>query len=234
MLVILPRMKTWGPEIWEEKSKHHDDVGVILGTGFNTKSLEKNTQRTLSVLDALGFTKDLPRDATILDVGVGPSARFSLELAKRGYRLTGIDGSEEALKRAREKSGGKVQLIQGDIFSFTTPETFDALFCVETFFHLPAHLSLSAFQSFHRALKPKGRALVQFAVLNEMTPTYLFKQLTYMSAYKLLKPIRTALGKQSFYVTVARHSDQEIRDIAERTGFRVLNADDGYYLFEKV
>ena len=39
----------------------------------------------------------------IIDIGCG-TGRHSIELAKRGYKITGIDLSESQLKRAREKA----------------------------------------------------------------------------------------------------------------------------------
>ncbi|NJM10239.1 MAG: methyltransferase domain-containing protein [Bdellovibrionaceae bacterium] len=229
------KAKTWGSEIWDEKSRHHDDVGVILGTGFRSKDLEKNTRATMAAVEALGFN-NLRAGASVLDVGVGPSARFSIALAQRGFRVTGLDASKEALRRAAgncEKAGVSIGFLESDLTAFTTAEKFEALFCVETFFHLPAHLSLTAFTAFNKALKPQGKALVQFAVLNEMTPGFLLKALVYMTGYKILRPVFEMLGKRTFYVTVARHSEQEIHDIAERTGFRLLCHHNGYFLFEK-
>jgi len=47
----------------------------------------------------------------IIDIGCG-TGRHSIELAKRGYKVTGIDLSESQLERAKEKT--KAQNLQID------------------------------------------------------------------------------------------------------------------------
>ena len=52
-----------------------------------------------------------------LDLGTG-SAVWGVQLAQRGWRVTGIDIVEKALRRARERvdeAGVEVRLIQGDV-----------------------------------------------------------------------------------------------------------------------
>jgi SAM-dependent methyltransferase len=52
-----------------------------------------------------------------LDVGTG-SGIWGIELAKRGWRVTGIDIVEKALERARERvrrAGVNMQLVKGDV-----------------------------------------------------------------------------------------------------------------------
>ena len=52
-----------------------------------------------------------------LDIGTG-SGIWGIELAKRGWQVTGIDNVQKALDRARERveqSGVNMQLIKGDV-----------------------------------------------------------------------------------------------------------------------
>jgi SAM-dependent methyltransferase len=49
-----------------------------------------------------GVSREVRAGATILDVGVG-TGRFALPLAKKGFRVTGIDVSRLMLTKAREK-----------------------------------------------------------------------------------------------------------------------------------
>jgi cyclopropane fatty-acyl-phospholipid synthase-like methyltransferase len=52
-----------------------------------------------------------------LDIGTG-SGIWGIELAKRGWQVTGIDNIQKALDRARERvqqSGVNMQLIKGDV-----------------------------------------------------------------------------------------------------------------------
>ena len=59
-----------------------------------------------------------------LDVGTG-SGIWGIELAKRGWDVTGVDCVEKALSRARERveeSGVEMKLVQGDVTRLSGPE----------------------------------------------------------------------------------------------------------------
>jgi methylase of polypeptide subunit release factors len=52
-----------------------------------------------------------------LDIGTG-SAIWGIELAKRGWEVTGVDFVEKALARGRERvqaAGVEMKLVQGDV-----------------------------------------------------------------------------------------------------------------------
>jgi hypothetical protein len=64
-----------------------------------------------------------PPYGSALDLGTG-SAVWGVELAKRGWEVTGIDIVEKALRRARERvdeAAIEMRLVQGDVT--TLPET---------------------------------------------------------------------------------------------------------------
>ncbi len=77
----------------------------------------------------------------IFEPGCG-TGRLVLEMARRGYNVTGLDLNEKALEFCRnrvEKEGvGKlVKLVQGDMTNFRFPHRFDAAFnTLNTFRHL--------------------------------------------------------------------------------------------------
>src|SRR6185369_4855224 len=70
--------------------------------------------------------------AHVLDVPCG-NGRLSLELAERGYRVTGVDISEEFIEEARSASntdGTPVpQFLLGDMRRIEGEATFDGAFC---------------------------------------------------------------------------------------------------------
>jgi SAM-dependent methyltransferase len=66
--------------------------------------------------------------ARILDLCCG-IARHSLELARRGFRVTGVDITEMYLKEARNRAAEEklnLELIRFDMREFRRPNTFDA------------------------------------------------------------------------------------------------------------
>jgi SAM-dependent methyltransferase len=68
----------------------------------------------------------LPRGAHVLDLccGTGQPAKV---LTEKGYRVTGIDGSEEMLRYARENAP-KAEFIAADARNFRLPPVYDAAF----------------------------------------------------------------------------------------------------------
>lgn len=130
----------------------------------------KNTVKEVDfVLEELGLK---PGDR-VLDVGCG-TGRHSIELAKRGYAVTGLDLSREMLSRAEsaaQAAGVHVEWIQGDAARFSFPASFDgAIGLCEGAFGLLGQQDdavkqpLSILQNVSRSLKPQTKAV--FTVLN--------------------------------------------------------------------
>jgi len=115
----------------------------------------------------------LAPDQSVLDVGCG-TGRHAIELARRGFFVTGIDVSPAMLgeaKRRAANAGVQVAWIEADAKAFTLPEAFDAAICLcEGAFGLlgstddPIGQPLAILRNGAAALKPRAKCL--FAVLN--------------------------------------------------------------------
>jgi 2-polyprenyl-3-methyl-5-hydroxy-6-metoxy-1,4-benzoquinol methylase len=90
-------MKQWYESLFENYGKKYDNENFTQGTIGECDFIEKE----------IDFNKSLK----IIDIGCG-TGRHSIELAKRGYKVTGIDLSESLLERAKEKV--KTQNLQID------------------------------------------------------------------------------------------------------------------------
>ncbi len=90
------------------------------------------TKHTVAEIDFLLSIFPLSKGASVLDVGCG-TGRHALELARRGFRVLGVDLSERMLAVARAKAaidGLDVRFLQTDAVSFATDERFDAAICL--------------------------------------------------------------------------------------------------------
>jgi len=92
---------------------------------------------------------------TILDAGCG-TGNFSLKLAERGARVTGVDLSTEMMAVAQEKARQRnldIQLLEMNIYNLAFPDNyFDGVFSMAVFETLTE--SQQAFQELMRVLKP--------------------------------------------------------------------------------
>jgi SAM-dependent methyltransferase len=103
--------------------------------------------------------------APVLDLCCGPG-RFSIELARRGFRVTGVDRTvlylNEARRRARREKLD-VEFVRQDMRRFVRPGTFDAginMFTSLGYFQRPED-DLRVCRNVCRSLRPGGRFLVQ-------------------------------------------------------------------------
>lgn len=131
------------------------------------------TQNTAAEVEFIIDTMNLSPGASILDVGCG-TGRHAIELARKGFSVTGIDLSAGMLEQARKKAEAAevaVELIHADATSFSLEKQFDAAICIcEGSFGLlgagddPNEHPLAILRNISRALKPGAKAL--FTVLN--------------------------------------------------------------------
>jgi 2-polyprenyl-3-methyl-5-hydroxy-6-metoxy-1,4-benzoquinol methylase len=131
------------------------------------------TKNTTAEVDFLTRELDVPPGGTILDVGCG-TGRHSIELARRGYRVTGLDmsaGMLEEAARHTEAAGVVVKWIQSDAAAFSLSDRFDAVICLcEGAFGLlssgddPIGQPLAILRNAASVLKPRAKCI--FTVLN--------------------------------------------------------------------
>ena len=88
------------------------------------------TKNTVAEVDFLLSLYPLKPGASILDVGCG-TGRHSIELAKRGYNVTGLDLSEKMLEVAKANAGdAEIEWINADARNFALDKMYDGAICL--------------------------------------------------------------------------------------------------------
>jgi SAM-dependent methyltransferase len=113
------------------------------------------TPRVFPLIEQLVLCR-LPAGARILDLCCG-TGQMAQTLTALGYRVTGLDGSSEMLRFARENAP-EAEFVHSDARSFELPETFDAVICVfDSLNHVMTLEELTAvFQNVYAVLKDGG------------------------------------------------------------------------------
>jgi ubiquinone/menaquinone biosynthesis C-methylase UbiE len=131
------------------------------------------TQGTQGECDFIEQELQFDKSMRILDVGCG-TGRHSIELTRRGYRVTGVDLSESQLARAREKAAEQnlhIEFLRHDARELPFSVEFDAaiMLCEGGFSLMETdEMNFEILKNVTRSLKGGGTLL--FTTLNGLFP----------------------------------------------------------------
>ncbi len=199
---------------------------------------EQRWQMAARDVEPLAKLLRLESGAHVLDLCCGPG-RFSLELAKRGFRVTGVDRTtaylREACKRARQQKLD-VEFVREDMRRFVRARAFDAGINMYTslgYFEDPAD-DLKVCRNVYRSLRPGGRFLVQVGgkewLAREFRPrdwreeagVLILEERTVAPGWAGLENRWLLIQKgkvQEFRFDLRLYSGVELRDLLRRAGF---------------
>lgn len=154
-------MKQWYEELFENYSNKYDDESFTKGTIGECDFIEEEVNHLKGI--------------KILDIGCG-TGRHSIELAKRGYQVTGVDLSKSLLGRAKEKArdqGQKVDFQLRDARDLDFDQKFDLviMLCEGAFPLMETdEMNFQILENAARSLNSKGKLI--FTTLNGLFPIF--------------------------------------------------------------
>jgi len=154
-------MTQWYEELFQDYADKYDN--------------EEFTKGTLGEVDFIEREIIFNKECKILDIGCG-TGRHTIELAKRGYAVTGIDLSESLLAKASNTAkefGLEVNFIQKDARDFNFNESFGlAIMICEGAFPLMEtdEMNFAILQNAYKSLGNNGKFI--FTTLNGLFPLF--------------------------------------------------------------
>jgi len=134
----------------------------FFGSDYLIRYVHPETPAQVEAIDKI---LHLRQGGRILDVACG-AGRHTIELSKRGYRVTGFDLSAPLLAEARKaarNAGVKPTFVRGDMRRLPYRNAFDAAISMFTsfgYFDRPAEDS-QVLRGIARALRPRGKFLME-------------------------------------------------------------------------
>jgi len=153
--------KQWYEELFENYAETYDK--------------ECYTQGTTGEIDFIEEEIDFDKSGKILDIGCGTD-RHAIELAKRGYTVTGIDLSESQLKRAKakaQKENVTIDFRRADARNLDFRDEFDLtiMLCEGAFPLMETdEMNFEILKNAKKALKPGGKLIL--TTLNALFPLF--------------------------------------------------------------
>ncbi len=206
-------MKPWYEEFFENYAERYDEEPFVKGTVGEADFIEKE----------IGFDKSV----AVLDIGCG-TGRHAVELARRGYAVTGVDLSGAQLKKARSKAqaaGVTVDFQQADARRLTYNNRFGLviMLCEGAFPLMETdEMNYAILENAFKALK--GGGVFIFTTLNGLYPLF-HSVKDFINAHA-----QGEISKSNSFDLMTFRDKSEYEQVDDDGKRKILKCDERYYV----
>jgi SAM-dependent methyltransferase len=223
---------------------HDDDAFWALFAPFIFS--EERWRSTAAEIDQLTALIDLAPGTAVLDLGCGPG-RHSLELARRGCRVTGVDRTALYLQQARagaQKESLDVEFVQADMRQFARPASFElAINLYTTFGYFAAAAdNIQVLRNVYASLRPGGVFVIEMSGKEVLARVFrerdwqehegviVLEQRRIIDNWRQIENEWTVISgaeRQHYKFSHWTYSAAELQGMLEEVGFASINIYDG-------
>ena len=219
-------------QAWHEDDRFWERTAPFQFSERRWAAAPEEVEKALALLE-------LEAGAAVLDLCCGPG-RHSLELARRGFKVTGVDRTARFLEEARrraEAEGLEIEFVQEDMRTFRRPGAFDAainLFTSFGYFDDPEE-DRRVLENIYASLKPDGKLLLD--VMGKEVLARIFRPRDWQehNGVLFLEERRLIEGwsrietrwiiirdgeREEFTLSLRLYSGAELRALLQEVGFR--------------
>jgi len=209
---------------------------------FGLKPLERKAKEEVDfILKVLKITKN----TLILDIGCG-AGRHSIKLAKRGYRIVGIDFKRDYINHCKERARKlslKTKFMQVDMRNLKFKNKFDVVINVFTSFGYfkSEEENLEVLRKIAKALKKNGKFLIDVTNrdyiikhfkkkgLTKLKYGYIRKERYFDFSTSIVNAKWTFLSKNKRKISEKKiscrvYSYHELKNMFEKVGLKVIKS----------
>lgn len=139
-----------------------DDKRKLVKAGYNqcAKNYADNRDLFKNQKYLEDLARELPAGAKILDIGCGSGIPIDKFLFEKGFKVIGVDISEEMISLAKKNLPGNEYLVK-DMAEIDFPvNSFDAVVSFYAIFHIPREEHLALLKKLHTLLKTDGHLAI--------------------------------------------------------------------------
>ena len=153
------------------------ETDFFRGVALDAWRLCFTPEQTRAEVDFLERVLGRSPGSHFLDIACG-NGRHAIEFAGRGYRMTGLDLSEEFLAEARGATALPIRWASGDMRDLAWDAEFDGAYCFgNSFAYLNAGDARRFFAGISKALRPAARCVIETGTAAEsILPTRVSKR----------------------------------------------------------